>query len=233
MNLNSTDPGTDMTIGNSSLKYTVQQPTARLHGKAPVLVLLHGRGADENDLMGLAQYFDERLLIISVRAPYSWMQGSGYTWFDIEDIGSPNPKMFAESYGKLLRFLHDLHNLFSVDDTKITLCGFSMGAMMSYSIALAEPELVNGIMALSGLIPKSILKTEYNLKMIKGKPFFISHGLYDSVIPVSFGRSAKKYLTDAGANVVYREYDMDHQIGEETLNDMINWMHDLIEDKEQ
>ncbi len=221
---------THMTTSKSSLLYITQPPQIVQHGKAPALVLLHGRGADENDLMGLAQYFDERLFIISVRAPYPWMHGQGFTWFDIEDIGSPNPAMFAESYTKLINFLREVPKLFPIDHTRLNLCGFSMGAMMSYVVALTEPELVNGVVALSGLIPESTLKSKYNWDKVVKKSFFIAHGIHDSVMPVSFGRRAKELLTDAKAIVTYREYDMDHQISEDTLNDMITWMTNLLED---
>jgi phospholipase/carboxylesterase len=222
-----------MTTGNSSLIYTSRPPQIQLHSKAPALILLHGRGADENDLMGLAEYFDERLYVISVRAPYQWMHGPGFTWFEIEDIGSPDPAMFAESYAKLIRFLHDVPKFFPVDHTKIILCGFSMGAMMSYVVALHEPELVNGVMALSGLIPGSTIKSGYELDKLEKKHFFIAHGVHDSVIPVSFGRKARDILTGASADVTYREYEMDHQISEETLNDMIKWIANLLEDKKK
>jgi len=220
-----------MTTSKSSLLYVAQPPQMDQHGKAPALVLLHGRGADENDLMGLAQYFDERLFIISVRAPYPWMHGQGFTWFDIEDIGSPDPAMFAESYARLINFLHEAPKLFPIDHARLNLCGFSMGAMMSYVAALAEPELVNGVMALSGLIPESTIKPGYNWEKVVKKSFFIAHGVHDSVIPVSFGRRAKELLTDAKAIVTYREYDMDHQISEETLNDMTKWVTNLLDGK--
>lgn len=217
-----------MITNKSSLIYATRPPLIQPSGKAPALVLLHGRGSDENDLIGLAEYLDERLYIISIRAPYPWTHGPGFTWFDIEDIGSPNPAMFTESHKKLSVFLRNLPVLFPVDHARITLCGFSMGAMMSYAVALTEPELVNGTIALSGLIPKSSVDPDHLREKITGKLFFVAHGVHDSVIPVALGRKARDILTDAAAHVTYREYDMDHQIGEETLNDVIKWMDDLL-----
>jgi len=218
---------------NSSLSFITRPPLVQpaggtSSGDFPALVLLHGRGADETDLMGLAEYLNEKLYIISIRAPYRWSHGPGFTWFDIEDIGLPNEEMFAESYRQLSVFLRGLPDRFPVNRARMTLCGFSMGAMMSYSVAMKEPEMLNGIIALSGLIPQGFPDRQHLRGKIAGKPFFISHGVHDSVIPVAFGQKARDLLREAGAKVTYREYDMDHQIGEETLNDIIKWTDELL-----
>jgi len=65
---------------------------------------------------------------------------------------------------------------------------------------------------------------EFRWEGVKGKPFFIAHGIYDPVIPYAYSRRAKEILENHGAKVTYREYDMGHQINEESLNDMIAWL---------
>ena len=212
-----------MNLIHSTLIHKFHSPKTPTAGKSPALIMLHGRGADENDLFGLSQYLDERLFIVSVRAPFQFAYTGGFTWYDIYDIGKPDAKMFAESYQKLMQFIQDVIKGYPIDPEKIFLFGFSMGAMMSYSAVLTHPELIKGVIANSGLITENAgLKLGWD--KIKGKPFFVSHGIHDSIVPVAFARRAEELLKKAGADLTYREYDMDHQIDEESLNDIMSWL---------
>jgi len=212
-----------MDLIQTTLIHKILPPRTKTVGKAPALIMLHGRGADEHDLFGLSEFLDERLFIISVRAPYQFAYTGGFTWYEIYDIGKPDIKMFADSYEKLIRFIEDAIKGYHLDPEKLFLFGFSMGSMMSYAAALTHPELIKGVIANSGLIPESIdLKLDWD--KIKGKPFFVSHGIHDSIVPVAFARRAKELLNNAGANLTYREYEVDHQIDEECLNDIIKWL---------
>jgi len=214
----------------SALAHKILVPRRKSEGKAPALILLHGRGTNEDDLLGLAEYLDERLFIISARAPFPFAHGGGYVWYDIEEVGVPEPKMFAESYRKIAQLGDDCKAGYPIDPSKIFFSGFSMGAVMAYTIALTRPESVAGVVANSGYVPESTeLKFEWS--QLKGKPFFVSHGKYDPVIPVSFGQRAKELLDRAGASLTYREYDMGHQISEESLNDMMQWLTKRIDGK--
>ncbi|HEY6192219.1 MAG TPA: phospholipase [Bacteroidota bacterium] len=212
---------------HTSLIHKILEPQRKSNSKYPTLMLLHGRGANEDDLLGLAEYLDDRLLIVSARAPFPFALGGGFTWYEIEEVGKPEPKMFAESYRKLSQFIDDVVKGYPVDPSKLLLCGFSMGSVMSYSMALTRPQAVAGVAANSGYIAEdSGLNIEWT--GVKGKPFFISHGMYDPVIPVAFARRAKELLEPRGAAITYREYDMGHQIIEDSLNDMMRWLTQQI-----
>jgi phospholipase/carboxylesterase len=212
-----------MNLIQSTLIHKILPPRRQSAGKPPALILLHGRGADEDDLLGLSEYLDERLFIISARAPFDFQFGTGYTWYDILEIGRPEAKMFTESYEKLVQFLEDVKKGYPIDPSKIFFGGFSMGTMMSYAIALTYPDNVAGVIANSGYIPEET-DLKFQWEKIKGKPFFIAHGTFDPLIPVMFSRRAKALLEQAQAAVWYREYDMAHQISEESLNDIMNWL---------
>jgi phospholipase/carboxylesterase len=207
----------------STLIHKVLKPQRKSPGKSPALILLHGRGANEDDLLGLAEFLDERLMIISPRAPFSFHYGGGYAWYEIEEVAKPEKKMFADSYQRLVQFIADVKTGYPVDSEKVFLGGFSMGTMMSYAFALTHPAEVRGIIANSGYVPEDTDLT-FSWNEIKAKPFFVSHGTYDPVIPISFAKRAKELLEKAQADITYREYDMGHQISEENLNDMMNWM---------
>jgi phospholipase/carboxylesterase len=192
-------------------------------GRPPALILLHGRGADEEDLLGLSEYLDDRLFIVSPRAPFSFAMGGGHTWYDLVEIGNPDDAMFTESFDKLVTFVRDVREGYALDPAKIFFLGFSMGSVMAVSLALTHPELASGVLANSGYLAEHS-GLEYRWNEIRGKPFFIAHGLYDPVIPYSYGRRVKEMLETHGAGVTYREYDMGHQINEESLSDMIAWL---------
>lgn len=207
----------------SSLHHKILPPRLKSPGKPPCLILIHGLGANEDDLLGLSEYLDERLFIISVRAPFDFTFSGGYSWYDILELGRPEPKMFAESYSKLLTFIDDVRKNYPVDPAKIFLCGFSMGTMMSYAVALTRPAEIAGVIANSGYIPEET-DLKFDWPGVKGKPFFVAHGTYDPTIPVMFSRRAKALLQEARASVWYKEYDMGHQINEESLNDLNHWL---------
>jgi phospholipase/carboxylesterase len=212
-----------MHLIHTTLVHKVIEPQSKSSAKAPALILLHGRGANENDLLSFAEYLDERLFLISVRAPFPFQQGGGYTWFDILEMGKPEPKMFSESYTKVMQFIDDVKKGYPVNPSKIFLCGFSMGAIISFAVSLLQADIVAGVIANSGYIPEES-ELKYDWSNVRGKPFFISHGLFDPVIPVSFGRRASELLRGVHADVCYREYEMGHQIGEESLNDIMQWL---------
>ncbi len=207
----------------TALYHKIMEPRQSIAGKPPALVLLHGRGANENDLLELSDYLDERLFLISVRAPHPFPGGTGYTWYELEDIGKPVQSEFAQSYSKLKVFLDEIVTLYPIDPAKVFLLGFSMGAMMSLALSLTEPGRIAGVIANSGFVPEES-ELNFQWEQVKGRPFFIAHGLYDPVIPVQFGRRSAELLRKAHADLTYREYEMGHQIGEECLNDLMQWL---------
>lgn len=194
-------------------------------GPRPALILLHGRGANEDDLLGLTPYLDPRFLVIAVRAPLDFGYG-GYTWYDMQTIGSPHREQFTESYGKLVQFLDDVRTGYPVDAARLALLGFSMGAVMAYACLLTRPDLVHSIVAHSGYIPEGTgLDLRYTLD---GKGVFVAHGTADPVIGIEFARRARELLTPAGADLTYREYPIPHSMSEESVADLSAWLRDRI-----
>ena len=212
-----------MDLIKSSLVHKAIEPKRKGGSLAPALILVHGRGANEDDLLGLAEYFDERLFVLSARAPFQFQFGGGFTWYDLEEVGRPDPAMFAESYQKLAAFFHEAKTGYGIDPKRVFFCGFSMGTVMSYAMSLTLPDEVAGVLANSGYVPESA-EIQLQWDKIKGKPYFVAHGKYDPVIPLVFAERAKDLLEKAGAQISYHEYDMAHQITEESLNDMMGWI---------
>ncbi len=183
--------------------------------------MLHGRGSDEHDLFGLKESLDPRLNIYSLRAPFEFEWG-GYAWFDMSEDGSVDEKSFLQSKAEILAFIE------TIKTDRLFLLGFSMGAIMSYSLALTTPTLCNGILALSGFAPKQ-LETEYRLSELENLNIFISHGINDQVIPVSAARKTRALLSASNAQITYNEYQMAHQINNECLIDAGSWLGKLLD----
>lgn len=217
-----------MKLMNSVLEHRVlppQEAKAPLH---PTLIMLHGRGADEEDLLGLSSFLDERLMIIGVRAPYPFPYSGGFTWYDMETVGTPEPAMFRSSYDKLSTFISDAVAHYPVDTKQLYLLGFSMGTVMSYALALTRPGMFRGVVANSGYIPEGT-HLSYDLSHLDHIEFFVTHGTEDPVIPVGFARRARELLEAAHARFEYREYPMTHEISEESLKDLSAWLTNRLD----
>jgi phospholipase/carboxylesterase len=216
-----------MESNESALFHRVIQPRTPHPSSNPALILLHGRGADEEDLLGLASYLDDRFLILSVRAPYPFQFGGGYTWYDVGQVGTPEPTMFKISYNKLASFINDSLTQHPIDKTRVFLLGFSMGTVMSYALALTNPAMFRGVAANSGYVPENTHLT-FLWSQVASTEFFITHGTHDPVIPVQLGRRAKQLLEEGRARFEYKEYPMAHEISQESLDDVSSWLTERL-----
>ncbi len=191
-------------------------------------MLLHGRGADEFDLLPLLDELDpeRRLVGVTVRAPLELFP-NGFHWYLSREVGYPDHDTFHQTYTELGRWLSALQALLDVPYSRTVLGGFSMGAVMSYALGLGSgrPEPA-AIMALSGFIP-SVEGFNVDLFDRHELDVAIGHGVYDPVISVEFGRSARARLEAAGARVFYREAPMSHGIDPAFLPMLRGWLADV------
>jgi len=215
---------------SASLTHILQPPQAGGDGLRPAIVLLHGRGADERDLFGLAPYLDPRLLVISARAPFPFQYGGGYAWYDVLEVGVPHPQMFAESYSRLSKFVDEVIASYPVNLARVFLLGFSMGSVMAHALALTQPEKFAGVVAHSGYIPpEKELDLRFRLDDLKGRAWFVAHGAHDPIIPVRFGRETCDLLQATAADLTYQEYPIAHQISQRSLDDLAAWLSARID----
>lgn len=194
---------------------------------SPGLLLLHGRGADEADLMGLAAALDPRLTVISARAPFRL--GYGFAWYGMAQVGNPEEETLRASLRELREFVEGAVPAYKLDPGRLFVMGFSQGAVMSAALALTVPERVRGVVMHSGYVPVES-GLEFRLEEARGKPFFVAHGMYDEVIPVRLGRHARDFLSEIGAEVTYQEYPIGHSISEESLDDLSEWLTGTMDD---
>ena len=216
-----------MKLIDTTLVHQIAPFDNRHPGPSPALILLHGRGSNEEDLLGLVPYLDPRFFCIAARAPLYFPYG-GYTWYDLKEVGSPDVEQFEQSFGKLSKFLDDIRHGYAIDPRLIFLLGFSMGTVMSYALALSRPDAIRGVVAHSGYLPEHA-SSQFKWDQLSGTSFFIAHGTQDPVIPIHYGRRAHELLAGTGAPLVYREYPLQHQIGEESLRDLSEWLSQQLE----
>ena len=195
---------------SDELHATVAQRPARPAG---ALVLLHGRGADERDLVPLVRALDpdRRLVGVTIRAPLRLPPG-GRHWYVSREVGRPDRDTFLETYGRLCARLDDLPALTRVSLGDTVIGGFSQGAVMAYAAALGRGRpSPAGLIALSGFVPR-VKGFALDPAGHRDVPVAIGHGVYDPVIPVEFGRAAVRELRAAGLAVELRESAMLHAI---------------------
>jgi phospholipase/carboxylesterase len=188
-------------------------------------LLLHGRGADEHDLFSFADALDERLVVVSPRAPLPLM--GGHMWYEIGAAGRSQHAGLHESLAALAALLDEMVEQDAVDPRRLFILGFSQGAAMAGSLLLTAPERVAGAMLLSGYIPIDA-GLDLHPEALGGKPVFVAHGTQDSVIPVQVGRMTRDYLQQSGAAVTFREYPTGHGIGARELEDVLAWLAPLL-----
>jgi phospholipase/carboxylesterase len=177
------------------------------------LVLLHGRGTDENDLVPLFEELDPdgRFIGITPRGPLTLPPG-GYHWYAVREVGYPDPSTFDATYTALAEWLDALPDALGVPPERVAVGGFSQGAVMAYALSLgAGRRSPAALIALSGFIPE-VEGFELDLEGHVTVPVAIGHGTLDPIIPVSFGRAARDRLQSAGLDVTYRESPIGHTV---------------------
>jgi phospholipase/carboxylesterase len=197
----------------------------------PLLLLLHGVGSHEGDLMGLAPYLDRRFLIVSARGPVTLAPGM-YAWFQVVlDPANPiiDPEQAESSRRMIIRFIGEAVAAYRADPRRVFLMGFSQGAIMSLSVALTGPSLVAGVVAMSGRLLPEVLPLLAAADPLRGLPILLQHGVADQVLPIQHGRAARDRLATLPVDLTYREYPMGHQVSDESLADAARWLSEHLD----
>ena len=193
---------------------------------AGLLVLHHGRGADELDLLGLADALDpqRRLHVVTPRAPLKLPGWPGNHWYVVPRVGYPDPDTFRASFGKLAAFHDALWERTGLGPERTVLGGFSMGTVMSYALGLgADRPAPAGILAFSGFVPV-VEGWEPDLAGRPALRAFVAHGRRDPVMAVGFARSARDVLEAGGLDVSYHESDAAHHIDPAHVPAAVDWL---------
>src|SRR5436853_2125699 len=200
-------------IKTLTLTHLVRPPLASA-GTPPLLIMLHGFGSNERDLFSMAPYLDGRFLIVSARAPYTLSLGS-YAWFEI-GLGEGEVRIDLRQADavrrRIIQFIGEAVVAYDAAHRQVYLMGFSQGAMMSVAVALTRPDLVAGVVAMSGSIPTELAALAAPPDQLAGLPFLVIHGTADPMLPVEQGRATRDILASLPVGLTYREYPMGHEV---------------------
>jgi phospholipase/carboxylesterase len=195
---------------------------------AGLLVLHHGRGADELDLLQLADLLDpqQRLHVVTPRAPLTLSGSPGYHWYLVPRVGYPDPDTFRAAYDDLSAFHDELWQRFGISAERTVLGGFSMGSVMSYSLGLgADRPAPAGILAFSGFIPTV---EGWAPQIPRDTAVFIAHGRADPIMELESARTARILLEGGGMDVDYFESDAGHTIDPAAVVSAASWLDRVI-----
>ena len=214
-----------------SLVHITQRPRQPSPGAPPLLLLLHGVGSHEGDLIQLAPNLDGRFFVISARAPVTLAPGM-YAWFEVQlDPVRPiiNSEQAELSRKRLVQFIDEAVTAYGLDPARVYLMGFSQGAIISLSVALTRPEKVAGVVAMSGRVLPEIAPVIAPPEALTGLPIFVAHGTDDRVLPIHHGRAARDLLQRLPVALTYREYAMGHQVSEDSLTEIAAWLAERLD----
>jgi len=213
-----------------SLQHLVRFPdsaqTPESPARHPAILALHGRGSNEEDLLGLAPQLPASLLWISPRAPLPLEPGS-YEWYRVKVVGQPDPAQVFSAIEIIDHFITEILPAYAIEPQKLFLLGFSQGSLLSMCYALTHPARVAGVVAQSGYIPKSVA-LEINEVGVKDKPFLLTHGEQDTMIPIEWGRASRDRLQELGIDLTYHEFPMGHQVSLESLESISAWLQQQL-----
>jgi len=207
----------------SALTFRERAASGRPEG---LLVLHHGRGADEHDLLSLGDQLDpgRRLHVATPRAPLTLPGWPGYHWYVVPRVGYPDPETFHAAYRRLTAFHDELWQRTGVPPHRTVFGGFSMGSVMSYALGLgADRPAPAGILAFSGFVP-TVDGWRPDLEGRGGLRALIAHGRRDPVIGIEFARRARDLLQAGGLDVEYHESGVLHQIDRAHIPPAREWL---------
>ena len=196
-----------------------QAPRKPGPGKPPLLVLLHGYGADENDLMPLAVRLDPRLAIASLRAPIRRPAG-GYSWMNRNNSDAD----LDAARSLVLECIDQVVTTTHADRSRVYLAGFSQGAMLTLAIALTEPQKIAGAAVLSGRLNPATRDRHAPLDLLRGFPILVTHGTEDPQIPIRAAHDIRTMLKPLGVDLEYHEFEMGHMISDNAVSVLDSWL---------
>lgn len=194
--------------------------------RPPLVALLHGIGADEDDLLPLVPSLDPRLLVVSARAPHP--EPPGWRWYEIDWLSTPpraDPAEIVASRDLLARFLEETVPAQGADPSRVFLLGFSQGAIMALALLLSRPDLVRGVVAHSGRLAR-VPGSAATPEALARAEVLLLHGEEDPVVPAAEGRKAHDVLAPLlGPRVQLVAYPgLGHGLSPESISEAARWL---------
>ena len=199
-----------------------QAPRKPGPGKPPLLVLLHGFGASEKDLLPMAARLDPHFAVASPRAPYQIREGM-YSWLN----GNSEAEL-EKARRTVIECIDQEAAATGSDRSRVYLVGFSQGAMLTLAIALTEPQQIAGAAVLSGRLAASVRERHTSADQLRGFPILVTHGTEDPQIPIRSARDIRQALKPLGVKLDYHEFDSGHYISDFNVSVLDGWLRQQL-----
>jgi phospholipase/carboxylesterase len=200
-------------------------PRKATTGKPPLLVLLHGFGANEQDLLPIAAHVDPRLAVASLRGPYEIRPG-GYSWMN----GNSRDEL-DNARRIVIACIDRVADSMGADRNRVYLAGFSQGATLTLAIALTEPEKIAGAAVLSGRLAAAVRENHAGPERLRGFPILVTHGTDDPQIPIRSAHDIRQALKPMGVALDYEEFESGHYISEVNVDALNRWLRRRLSTK--
>jgi len=218
------DPSNTSLIAFSNWTLRIREAS---HRTPRLLLLIHGLTGDENSMWVFARNLPSEYWIVAPRAPHP-AQPSGYSWrqqFDSSEFGRPTIEQMRPGAEALIRLVDEYSASAGMDAGTFDVMGFSQGAAMSNVLAFLYPHRIRKTGILAGFVPGG-LEELISQRPLEGKPFFVTHGTRDEMVPVDRARSSIEILEQAGAKVTYCEDDVAHKVSVNCLRALKDFFSD-------
>lgn len=181
----------------------------------PLLVVLHGYGADERDLFALVPYLPREYVVAAVRAPLTPpFPAPGFSWYPIEGLDGRDPQHVTDAASLVGAWVDAV-----APDATVGLLGFSQGAAVALQAMRLQPERFSFAVNLSGYATPGALPGDAALAA-RRPPVFWGRGTRDDVIPPFLVEHTVTWLPEH-AELSGRVYQgLTHSVSEPELDDV-------------
>lgn len=213
---------------SNDLHYIVREPSG-LANHAPVLLLLHGYGSNEDDLFSFSDQIPGHWLIVSVRAPIV-MSEKQFRWYDVKRVDGKIRLNFEDeerSRKALIECVDHVVKKYNADGNRVVVAGFSQGANMSLALALTEPDKIHAAGCFSGRFLEEVTPLITKKEALQSKQVFIAHGTEDKMLPIDYANENQKNLQSMGVKVTLSTDEIGHSISSKQLTAFVEWLTKL------
>ena len=199
-------------------------------GVCPALVLLHGMGGNKTDLMALVSKIEAQFSVLSVRAPIIMPEG-GHSWYGVRFAPGPiiDSEQAEASRLLIIEFLNHAIQRYKLEPSAVFLAGFSQGAIIAANVALTRPDLVAGLVMMSGRVLSQVKTQIASRADLEHLNVFVGHGRDDQRLPLFHARETRDWLENLGVNLTYQEYAGGHEIAADEYRDVAQWLLERID----
>ncbi len=227
-------PVTELVQSEAGLTYRLRR--GQPHGG--LIMMLHGLSGDENVMWIFDHALPQSATVIAPRALYASEYG-GYSWARAVIQDELDQVDFQEAIDYLSLLLRDVVAVYQVDPQRVIVMGFSQGAALSYAFSQAHPELLRGVIALAGFLPRYNRPSSTPLRSAHAvsQPsagqsafprYLIIHGTLDQAVPIARAREARAVLERRGASVEYHEHRVGHKVSAQGMKEIARWLAETL-----